>query len=97
MLGNGTLALSGGRPGIYLWLNWDGTGLDWERIDLVAHHDACHPSEPIQGTTAYTGLVEVDEHHLLCMYDRTPNGWDRIPEEMDDTNSVWIVRVTVED
>ena len=30
------------------------------------------------------------------MYDRAPNGWHRIPEEMDDTNSVWLVRATVE-
>lgn len=39
-----------GRPGIYLWLNMDGTG----------------------------------------------HGWERIPEDMDDTNSVWIVRITVD-
>ena len=47
-------------------------------------------------TTAYTEVVAVDENHLLYMYDRTVNGWQRIPEDMDDTNSVWVIRVTVE-
>ena len=93
---DGAVALSGGRPGIYLWLNAEGAGKSWQRLDLIAHHNDCHPAEPILRTTAYTGLATVDGTYLLCMYDRTPNGWERIPEDMDDTNSVWVVRVTVE-
>jgi hypothetical protein len=102
VMADGTVALSGGRPGLYLWLNPDGTGRDWlgvdegQAIDLVAHHNECHPAEPIspakdlvgKRTTAYTEVVAVDETHLLYMYDRTPNGWERIPEDMDDRNSV---------
>ena len=104
VMADGAVALSAGRPGLYLWLNADGSGQDWQRVDILAHHNACHPQEPItysedlsrQKTTAYTEIVAVDESRLLYMYDRAPNGWRRIPEDMDDTNSVWLVRVTVE-
>jgi hypothetical protein len=105
MLAGDMLALSGGRPGLNLWLNIDGTGQDWQRVDMQAHHNQCHPKESIapytahnhnQQTSAYTEVVVVNDHHLLYIYDRIPNGWHPIPEDMDDTNSVWLVRVTVE-
>ena len=102
---HGAIALSGGRPGLCLWFNSDGSGRDWQHIDMQAHHNACRPNEAIapytehnhhQQTSAYTEIVAVDDHHLLYIYDRVPNGWHPIPEDMDDTNSVWLVRVTVE-
>ena len=104
VMADGAIALSGGRPGLYLWLNADGSGQDWQQIDILAHHNSCHPNEQIvysedlsrQQTTSYTEVVAVDENNLLYMYDRAPNGWRRIPEDMDDTNSVWLVRATVE-
>ena len=104
VMDSGAVALSGGRPGLYLWLNAAGDGLDWQQIDILAHHNSCHPQEQIiysedlsrQQSTSYTEVVAVDDNTLLYMYDRVPNGWRRIPEEMDDTNSVWLVRATVE-
>jgi hypothetical protein len=104
LFGDGMIALSGGRPGLYLWLNEDGSGTEWQPIDMLAHHNNCCPTETIvptddlklQRTSAYTEVVAVDEHTLLYIYDRIPNGWRPIPEEMEDTNSVWLVRVTVE-
>ena len=104
VMGSGAVALSGGRPGLYLWLNASGDGQDWRRIDILAHHNSCQPQEQIlysedlsrQQTTAYTEVVAVDERTLLYIYDRVPNGWRRIPEDMDDTNSVWLVRATVQ-
>lgn len=97
---DGALALSGGRPGLYLWLNADGTAERWERIDIAAHHDACRPEEPISGasftdTSSYTEVIALDDRHLLYIYDRIPHGWRRIPDDSPDTNSVWVVRVTV--
>jgi hypothetical protein len=77
-------------------LNLDGAGQKWEGVDIAAHHNACCPDEPVTHTTAYTEVVAVDEAHLLYMYDRIPNNWQRIPEDMNDTNSVWVVRVTVD-
>ena len=102
---DGVIALGGGRPGLYLWLNADGTAQGWQRIDMQTHHNACHPGEAIaaytdhnhlQQTSAYTEVVAVDDSHFLYLYDRLPNGWHPIPEEMDDANSVWLVRATVE-
>jgi hypothetical protein len=102
---DGVIALSGGRPGLYLWLNADGSGRTWQRIDMQAHHNGCHPGEAIavysdhnhqQQTSAYTEVVAVDDQHFLYLYDRVPNGWREIPEEMEDANSVWLVRVRVE-
>jgi len=72
---------------------------------MLAHHNACHPSETIDvhpenlmvhQTSAYTEVIALDEQHFLYLYDRLPNGWHPIPEEMNDTNSVWLVRVKVE-
>ena len=104
VMSGGAIALSGGRPGLYLWLNAKGDGQDWQQVDILAHHNKCNPQEEItysedlslQRTTSYTEVVAVDDTHLLYMYDRAPNGWRRIPEDMDDTNSVWLVRATVE-
>ncbi len=102
---DGVIALGGGRPGLSLWLNADGTAQSWQGIDMLAHHNACHPGEAMatytdhnqqQQTSAYTEVVAVDDTHFLYLYDRLANGWHPIPEEMDDTNSVWLVRVTVE-
>jgi len=97
-LQGGMLALSGGRAGLYLWLNPAGDALQWQTLDIMAHHNACRPAEPItpDTTTAYTEIVALDEHTLLYMYDRIPNSWAAIPDEMDDANSIWVMRAQVE-
>ena len=38
-LGNGAMVLTGGRPGLFLWLCADGQGEEWERVNLGAHHN----------------------------------------------------------
>jgi len=97
VMDDGTVALSGGRVGIFLWLNADGSGKNWEQVDLQAHHDACRPAEPIKssGTTAYTQLVPVDPAHLVLIYDRCPFGWKGVPKDSPESDSVWVVRVTL--
>lgn len=95
---DGSVALSGGRPGLFLWLNRAGDGLAWERLDLLAHHNATVPAEPIKSpgnTTAYTEVLAWDDSHLLVIYDRVPNGWSALPANSAETNSIWIVRVTL--
>lgn len=48
VLRGGALALSGGRSGIFVWFNADGTGCDWQAIDIVAAHNAaCAPADRI--------------------------------------------------
>jgi len=99
------VVLSGGRPGLFLWINSDGSGLTWKRLDLLAHHNACVPKEPIKTvktletgemTTGYTEVAVLDDTHLLVIYDRVPHGWSAIPADSTKTNSVWVVRVTME-
>ena len=104
VLDDGLLALSGGRPGLYLWLDREGQGRNWQRVDIRAHHNACRPDEPItestdlhrQVTTAYTEVISLAENQLLYIYDRIPHGWEPIPEGSTETNSVWVVRATVD-
>ena len=38
-LGNGAIVLTGGRPGLFLWLCADGQGEEWERVNLGVHHN----------------------------------------------------------
>ena len=52
-----------------------------------------HPAA--EKTSAYTEIVVLDDHNLLCIYDRIPHGWSAIPAGSADVNSVWVVRLTV--
>ena len=40
VLSNGLLVLSGGRPGIKLWVCADGAGESWQEIDIAREHNA---------------------------------------------------------
>jgi hypothetical protein len=92
---DGTLALSSGRPGIFVWLDPKGEGSVWHSVDLVANHNAARPDEKVEKTSGYTEIVVLDDSHLLVIYDRIPFGWNVIPEESTETNSCWVVRLTV--
>ncbi len=115
-LSDGIVALSGGRPGIYVWFNTDGTGERWQAVDIIAHHNARCPADVIEPdirnggwkaldamlrdgdrgfTSAYTELVALDDTNLLLIYDRVGLGWHAIPDESDETNSVWVVKLSV--
>jgi hypothetical protein len=98
VLPDGLVALSGGRPGLYLWLNPDGTAGEWHRLDVLANHNAHRPEEPIKGagnTSSYTEVIPLDQSHLLYIYDRIPHSWSRIPADSSETNSVWVVRIAL--
>ena len=61
-------------------------------------HNRLLPAEPItrpNQTSAYTDVAEIDGENLLYVYDRIPYGWDPVPEESTDTNSVWAMKLTV--
>ncbi len=47
-------------------------------------------------TSSYTELLALDDTHLLMIYDRLGLGWHAIPTDLDETNSLWVVRMTVE-
>jgi hypothetical protein len=108
VLPGGMVALSSGRPGVNLWVNADGSGLDWSVIDIASHHTACHPGDAIIkrslvidewwtiNTTGYTEIVSLGGPHLLMIYDRLAKGWDVIRDDEDESNSVWVVRVSID-
>ncbi len=102
VLADGTVVLSGGRPGNYVWLNSAGDGLAWQKVALHGHHDACHPDDPIQGgkhTSAYSRVVTDGAQSVLVIYDRIKHTWtpDRWVPAADakGTYSVWVVRLTL--
>ncbi len=99
VLPDGLVALSGGRPGLFLWLNPDGKAAVWHKIDVLANHNAHRPEEPIKGpgnTSSYTEVIALDASHLLYIYDRIPSGWSAIPAASPETNSAWVVRVAID-
>lgn len=95
VMDDGMVVLSGGRPGIFVWFSTDGTGTNWQAVDVQAHHNACCPQETLGGSTCYTEIVRLDDEHLLLIYDRIPHSWNAIPQDSAETNSVWVVRVGV--
>ena len=98
-LQNGVLALSTGRPGIWLWLSTDERGAEWQAIDVLAHHNQWAPNAGYQmtstQTTAYTELIEVAPNRLLLAYDRTPFGWQPTPADTEERNRIFLLPIEV--
>ena len=99
---DGTLVLTGGRPGVFAWINKSGDGGDWLQVDLLVNHNEKYSEESInvggsftltEQTTSYTEVVPLDEKSVLVMYDRIPHGWSAIPGDSQDTNSIWVVKL----
>ena len=102
MMKDGALVLTGGRPGIFAWINTSGDGDDWLQVDLLSNHNEQYSQESINvgggfslaaQTTSYTEVVPLDEQSVLVMYDRIPHGWSAVPRDSQDTNSIWIVKL----
>jgi hypothetical protein len=99
-LQNGVLALSTGRPGIFLWLSTDRRGERWQSIDLLAHHNRWAPSAGYQitpaQTTAYTEIIGIAPNRLLLAYDRTPYGWQPTPAGSNERNRIFLLPFEIE-
>ena len=101
---SGMLLLSGGRPGLFLWINRQGDAAHWDKIDLVRHHNQWIKDEPIlkavagfdSNSSSYTEVRWLDERRFLVVYDRLAYGWKAIPANSKATNSIWIVHGRVE-
>jgi hypothetical protein len=46
-------------------------------------------------TSCYTEIVKLDNENLLLIYDRIGLGWNQIPDESNETNSVWAMRIKI--
>lgn len=107
VLEDGSVLLSGGRPGIHVWIDREGTFERRQRIDIRQHHNALVHDEPIawteceddwatSRTSSYTELITIGPRAALMVYDRLPNGWEALPSGSEDTWSVWVVRIDIE-
>ena len=65
LMSNGVLALSSGRPGIYIMFSADGRGEDWTSRTTL-YEDAYYPTPA--STCAYTDIREVAPGRLLYVY-----------------------------
>jgi hypothetical protein len=94
-LQDGTLLLSTGRPGIFLWCSVDPRGEHWQSVDLISHHNAITESWPMTPaqTTAYTALLEVAPNHAFLVYDRAPFGWKPVSPDSGERSQIWLVEV----
>jgi hypothetical protein len=98
-LQNGVLALSTGRPGLFLWFAAEARGRDWQAFDVLAHHNAAlDPRVHLQAdhTTAYTALVEVADNRIFLVYDRTPSGWQPVPADSGQRSQIYLLEVHVQ-
>ncbi|MFA7158029.1 MAG: sialidase family protein [Kiritimatiellia bacterium] len=108
LMDNGTLALSTGRMGLFLWLSAGGRGDDWQMVDITAHHnsvmDANHrirtddnppvPGDPARHTTAYTQLVLLDSSRSLLIYDRYAG--DPVPLDSEERSRIYALPVRID-
>jgi hypothetical protein len=106
-IANGTILLSTGRPGIFLWLSTDVRATNWQSVDIGAHHNrwARDPSYRISAvpqrgtsqipdtTTSYTQMVEVAPNRLLMVYDRSP---EAKPVNAKDLTRIFVLPIEVE-
>jgi len=90
VLEDGAVLLSGGRPGLKLWLDQDGTGQDWQEVDMGKYR---YKFIKNSDTTGYTELAILDESHLLYAYD-----YGRASDIVEDGPGyrVEVVRITLE-
>lgn len=107
-LENGILLLSGGRPGLMLWVCTDGHGGHWQALNVAQHHNATFPDSAQHFaedcvaatrvgtpsyTTSYTGMKATGPEEVLICYDRLGNGWGGAPGPWGPHDTVFTVRV----
>ncbi|MCC6695452.1 MAG: exo-alpha-sialidase [Candidatus Hydrogenedentes bacterium] len=108
-LESGVLVLSGGRPGLFVWVCSDGEGRKWQQFNLAEHHNrlvqdsTLHYTEDFcaaRGTdppesTSYTGMLATGPEEVLICYDRVGNGWNGAPGPRGPTDAIFSVRLKV--
>ena len=99
-LENGLLVLSGGRPGLFLWVCADGEGKTWQAVNLTEHHNASIHDPTGQyregiGTTSYTGMIAVGPDEVMICYDRLVKGWSGGPNDAGELDAVYTIRVRI--
>jgi hypothetical protein len=93
---DGAVVLMAGRPDLHLWIDPAGAGTQWLGVDMLAHHNATRPDEPIRRhgddgipsptyghgrSSGYVHGAMLDEIRLVYVYDRTPPSYRWAPPE----------------
>lgn len=108
LLANGVLLLAGGRPGLFVWICADGSGLKWDPINLAKHHNETFSNASYHFTrefcsaeagvlaesTAYTGLMATGTDEALLCYDRLGNGWLGSPGPFGATDDLFSIKIS---
>jgi hypothetical protein len=106
VLRSGRLALSTGRPGIYLYTAAD-PPTEWSRFNIAAAHnklvvqrnltfESDVPGGAVNGTTSYTGMAVAQdgtEDAVYVTYDRLGNGWGTVSQ--GQASAVFAMRLTI--
>ena len=96
--GNGTLVLSTGRPGVFLWFSTDARGEQWQAVDVMAYHNrvlAPGAQMTASQTTACTAMVEVAPNEVILVYDRTPLGWSPVTPSSGERSQIYMLTFRV--
>ncbi|CAK0742407.1 hypothetical protein CCP3SC15_110013 [Gammaproteobacteria bacterium] len=101
-LDSGLQFLTGGRPGLSLWISRDRQ--TWQAFDLANHHNTTI-NDPEQCfnrswgkpsiTTSYTALCPLDSKAALVCYDRLGNGWQGAPGPNGAKDAIYCLRIEV--
>jgi hypothetical protein len=64
----GPLILSGGRPGLYLWINVLADGVKWEAVNIAAAHNAAVEDVSLRFCDAFVAddLTKQDTRTGVC-------------------------------
>lgn len=77
-MGNGTLVLASGRPGVQLRFCFDGKGIDWtEPIEMMHHPYIDGKLITLGGSCGYTDLIPNDDNSFFMVYSIFDNGVEK--------------------
>jgi hypothetical protein len=92
MLSDDITVLTAGRPKMDMCLA-AGDSLEFHKLNLTAHHNACLPR---LRTTGHTDVVPVGPRSLLFVYDSIPDGWRWPGTPFTAPDAIYTVLVDIE-
>ncbi len=98
-LQNGVLALSTGRPGVFLWLSTDARGRNWQMFDVMGFHNSVLDEQShfdTLQTTAYTAKIENEPNRVFMIYDRKPYKGNPVTPDSGKVMQIYLLEVEVE-
>ncbi len=88
LLGNGTLVLSYGRPGVHLAFDFEGNGEQWTHQETLIEGDH---KERMRHSCGYTSLLSIDDDSLLMAY----SDFAQINKNGESCKSIFVRRIRI--